>query len=92
MRPNNSCKGDNSKHGTEAFHFYLEVWYLDNNIHNIHVSSDKLGFFLLYFGSFESCAIFGYKNKNIKYTNCPISTHPAKKITLACYTCLCFIK
>ena len=46
MRPNNSCKGDNSKHGTEAFHFYLEVWYLDNNIHNIHVSSDKLGFFL----------------------------------------------
>ena len=49
MRPNNSCKGDNSKHGTKAFHFYLEVWYLDNNKHNIHVSSDKLGFFSLSF-------------------------------------------
>ena len=24
-------------------------------------------------------ALFGDKNENIKYTNCPISTHPAKK-------------
>ena len=23
-------------------------------------------------------------------TQCPISTHPAEKITFACYACLCF--
>ena len=23
----------------------------------------------------------------IKYTTCPISTHPAKNVTLACYAC-----
>ena len=26
MRRHNSCKGDNSKHGTDSFHFYLEVF------------------------------------------------------------------
>ena len=30
------------------------------------------------------------KKENIKCTNCPISTHPAEKVTCACYTCLCF--
>ena len=26
MRPLNSCKGDNMKHGTDALHFNLEVF------------------------------------------------------------------
>ena len=30
------------------------------------------------------------KKGNIKCTNCPISTHPAKKKTCACHACLCF--
>ena len=30
------------------------------------------------------------KKENIKCTNCPISTHPAEKVTCACYACLCF--
>ena len=34
---------------------------------------------------------FCYKNENIRYAKCPISSHPVKKkITLACYACLCF--
>ena len=37
-----------------------------------------------YFRSFNSYALFCYKNKNFRYTNCPISTHPAKKVILAC--------
>ena len=49
------------------------------------MNSDKLGFFSLstLFSFFESYALFGDKNENIKYTNCPIPTHPAEKITLA---------
>ena len=30
------------------------------------------------------------KKENIKCTNCPISTHPTKKVTCACHACLCF--
>ena len=41
---------------------------------------------------FESYALFGDKNENIKYTNCLISTHPVLKITLACCACLCFVR
>ena len=33
---------------------------------------------------------FCYKNENIRCTKCPISTCPARKKTLACYTCLCY--
>ena len=44
------------------------------------------------FQFFESNALFGDKNGNIKYTNCPISTHLAKKVTLACYVCICFFR
>ena len=44
-------------------------------------------FFVLSKVMFFSC----HKNENIRYAKCPISTHPAKKITLACYACLCFI-
>ena len=36
---------------------------------------------------FFSC----YKNENISYTKYPMSTYPTKKITLACYVCLCII-
>ena len=35
-----------------------------------------------YFRSFESYALFSYKTENIKYTNCRISTHTAKKYLL----------
>ena len=64
----------------------------DNRPHNICVRSDKLGFFCLYaiFSFFESYALFGDKNENTMYTNSSISTHPTKKITLACYACLSF--
>ena len=77
-------------------HFVLTKKYLDNRdsrSHNIFVNSDKLGFFCLsaLFSFFESYALFGDKNENIKYTYCPILTHPAEKITLACYACLCLI-
>ena len=56
------------------------------------MSSDKFGFFCLsaIFSFFESYALFADKNEIIKYTKCPISTHPAKKISLECYACLCF--
>ena len=35
---------------------------------------------------------FCYRNANIRYTKCPISTRPVKKKkkTLAWYACLCF--
>ena len=36
---------------------------------------------------FFSC----YKNENISCTKYPMSTYPTKKITLACYVCLCLI-
>ena len=57
----------------------------DSRSHNICVSSDKLGFFCvsMTFSFCESYALFGYKNLIVKYSNCPISTHPAEKITLA---------
>ena len=42
-----------------------------------------------YFRSFESYALFSCKTENIKYTNCRLSTHTAKKLTFACYACLC---
>ena len=34
------------------------------------------------------CSIESYEN--IRNTNCPILTYLAKKVTLACYVCLCF--
>ena len=63
----------------------------DSRRHNICVSSDKSGFFCLsaIFSFFEIYDFFGDKNENIKCTNCPISTHPAEKVTLACYAYLC---
>ena len=36
---------------------------------------------------FEIYAFFGDKNENIKYSNCPISTHPAKK-NKSCMLCM----
>ena len=78
-------------------HFILTEKYSDNRdsrSDNICVSSDKFGFFCLFaiFSLFESCALFGDENENIRYTNCPMSTHPVEKIALACYACLCFMK
>ena len=78
-------------------HYILTWKYLDNRdsrSHNICVSSDKIGFFLsfIFIFFFLSYALFGNKNENIENTNCSISTYPAKKITLACYTYLCLAK
>ena len=75
-------------------HLIFSHTHLDNRdsrLHNICVTSDKLVFICLsaIYSFFENFALFSDKNDNIEYTNCPISTHPAKKITLACYACLC---
>ena len=89
MSPNNGYKGDNSMRGTNAFNFSLHIF---SRLHNICVTSDKLVFYPSFcniFFFFENYALFSDKNDNIEYTDCPISTHPAKKITLACYACLC---
>ena len=64
-------------------HFILTSKYLENRdirSHNICVSSDRLDFFLSLpdIFVFESYALFGDRNKNIKCKNCPISTHSAK--------------
>ena len=40
-----------------------------------------------YFCSFESYALFLLENENIRDTKCPISTYPARKVTLACFAC-----
>ena len=48
MRPNNGCKGDCSKHGTNAFYFCTEVVRnRDNRPQNICVSLDRLFFLFL---------------------------------------------
>ena len=63
----------------------------DSRSYNICVSSDKLGCFLSFcdiFVFWKLCYVSD-KNENIKCTNCPTSTHPAKNITLACWACLC---
>ena len=57
------------------------------------MSSDKLGFFLVflwYFCVLKVMLFLVTKKENIKCTNCPISTHLAKKVTCACHACLCF--
>ena len=75
---------------------FISTWkYLgnrDSRSCNICVSSDKLGCFLSFcdiFVFWKLCYVSD-KNENIKCTNCPTSTHPAKNITLACWACLCF--
>ena len=76
-------------------HLIFPYTYLDNRdsrLHNICVTSDKLVFYPSFcniFFFFENYALFSDKNDNIEYTDCPISTHPAKNITLARYACLC---
>ena len=76
-------------------HFISSWKYLgnrDSRSYNICVSSDKLGCFLSFcdiFVFWKLCYVSD-KNENIKCTNCPTSTHPAKNITLACWVCLCF--
>ena len=86
MGPNYGSKGDNSKCGTDAFHFCLEVFGQIEKIGHkipVWVQINYIFIFLLLRGS-NTIFSFVYKNENISYTKCPISTHPAMKITLAC--------
>ena len=75
-------------------HLIFPYTYLDNRdsrLHNICVTSDKLVFlsvFLRYI-LFLKIMLFSVTKMITLSTHCPISTHSAKKITLACYACHC---
>ena len=45
-----------------------------------------------YSNSLKVMLFFSFKNENIRYPKCPISTYPAEKIALACCACLCLLR
>ena len=89
-RPNNCCKGDYSKQGTDTFYFFQK--YLDKRDmrpQNTCASLDKLCFFSLSKVMQDFCSFESYEN--IKNNNCSILTYQAKKTILACCRCLYFL-
>ena len=64
--------------------FWRHLWSITEQMHGNLESTCQIYICL------KGMLFFCHKNGNSRHTKCLISTHPAEKITLACYACLCF--